>query len=48
MEQSVGQVMCMLRWICGRILRDEISNKHIWELVWVVLIEDKMRENWLW
>ena len=43
--------ICMLRWICGKILKDKINKKHIWELVWVALSEDKMRENqlrWFW
>ena len=38
----------MLRWICGKTLKDRIRNKHIWEMVGVAPIEDKMRENWLW
>ena len=37
--------MPMLRWICGKTLKDRISNKHIRELVGVAPIEDKMREN---
>ena len=39
--------MHMLRWICGKTLKDSISNKHIRELVGAAPIEDKMRENWL-
>ena len=37
--------MRILKWICGKTLKDRISNKHIRELVGVTPIEDKMREN---
>ena len=40
--------ICILRWICGKTLKDRIRNKRIWEMVWVAPIEDKMRENRLW
>ena len=40
---SVTEI-CMLRWICGKSLKDRISNKHIREIVGVAPIEDKMRE----
>ena len=40
--------MRMLRWICGKTLKDRIQNEHIWEMVGVASIEYKMRENWLW
>ena len=37
--------MRMLRWICGKTLKDRIRNEHIREIVGVAPIEDKMREN---
>ena len=37
--------MCILRWICGKTLKDRIRNEHIREMVGVAPIEDKMREN---
>ena len=37
--------MRMLRWICGKTLKDRIRNEHIREMVGVAPIEDKMREN---
>ena len=37
--------MRMLRWICGKTLKDRIQNEHIREMVGVAPIEDKMREN---
>ena len=37
--------MLMLRWICGKTLKDRIRNEHIQEIVGVAPIEDKMREN---
>ena len=40
--------MRILRWICGKTLKDRIRNKHIVEMVGVAPIEDKMRENRLW
>ena len=38
----------MLRWICGKTLKDRIRNEHIREMIGVAPIEDKMRENRLW
>ena len=35
----------MLKWICGKTLKDRNRNEHIRELVGVAPIEDKMREN---
>ena len=37
--------MHVLRWICGKTLKDRIRNEHIREMVGVAPIEDKMREN---
>ena len=37
--------MRMLRWICGKTLKERIRNEHIREMVGVAPIEDKMREN---
>ena len=37
--------MRTLRWKYGKTLKDRIRNEHIWEMVGVAPIEDKMREN---
>ena len=37
--------MHILRWICGKILKDRIRNEHIREMVGAALIKNKMREN---
>ena len=39
--------MRMLKWICGKTLKDKIKNKYIREMVGAAPIEDKMRKNLL-
>lgn len=43
-EMSVAE-MRMLRWMFGKIRRDMIRNETIREMVNVVLIEEKLRQN---
>ena len=46
MALSIMEVR-MLKWICGKTLKDRIKNKYIWEMIGVASIEDKIREIWL-
>jgi len=39
--------MCMLRWMCGKMRRDQVRNNDILTKIGVALIEEKMRENHL-
>ena len=43
-KMSVAE-MRMLRWMCGKTRKDKIKNANIHDLVGVVPIEDKLREN---
>ena len=35
----------MLRWMCGKSMRDRIRNEHIREMVGIPSTKDKVREN---
>ena len=37
--------MRMLRWMCGKTMRDKVRNKQIRKIIEVAPIEEKMREN---
>ncbi|GMP22599.1 hypothetical protein CsSME_00000546 [Camellia sinensis var. sinensis] len=43
-KMSIAE-MRMLRWICGKTVKDIIRNEYIREWVGVAPIEDKLREN---